>query len=744
MLTLGRWKYQSAIVFLLFLMPAFGAPPKAGTAVHSANLIVYVSDEGEITKILTADHRLVRMVRGKTVLEGCVAQGSVAKTSLADGGVEFRRQMVQTSSSHSIQVTERFKPTATSVRWELELSPGGGPWATPILTRLHYPISSEVKFWTAWSDPEQQSKGWRDPLVAMPVRNLKLWYGAPPFRYEEPLLGFSPFRGNLISIPLATFLEPKKDAALSIVLSPRDTMLDLVLETSAAGDLTFSRLFHRLGGEQPVRFSLDLITHEADWRGALRWMSNEYPEYFNPTNPLADELAGTGAYSATETDFDAEKMRRMAFRTNWKASFDFPYMGMFLPPVSDTEVWNRYSDDPPAADPESKNAPNGRTSIRQMAEYSKRMRALGFYVLSYFNVTEFGALIRYPAPPRRYPREEDLWKDANDFLYARLKDAIVHVPKGIPPESRKLYAWRSIISGPGDPYYTWGQGIVLDCGEPAYADFLLMQARRHIEKIPEASGICIDRMDWLRLYNEDRDDGVSWFAGKPARSLLVSWNRLLAQLSPMMHDAGKVIFCNNHDKRIDVLQNTDGIFDEFTYAGAPLNLTAFLTVRKPALGWTSQERDLKPDPDAFFQKYLHLGVYPMAPFPGNDHSLLPSEWVDKQYLDYGALLDLMRGKKWVLAPHATEVIRGQAKVNLFEVPCGYVVPVTFGGERSRVRVILQGINPKSNTAQVFHPGTRQSTTVHFERAGAQLVMDVPLLRGCAMVRLQNAPQTPSQ
>jgi len=58
----------------------------------------------------------------------------------------------------------------------------------------------------------------------------------------------------------------------------------------------------------------------------------------------------------------------------------------------------------------------------------------------------------------------------------------------------------------------------------------------------------------------------------------------LAKLGPQMHDAGKVIFCNNHDKRIDVLRYTDGIFDEFTYAGAPLNLIAFLTVRKPALG----------------------------------------------------------------------------------------------------------------------------------------------------------------
>jgi hypothetical protein len=660
--------------------------------------------------------------------------------------------MVHTATNHKVQLTERFRPTATSVRWELELSPGGEPWTTRIETQLHYPVSSGVRFWTAWSDPERhetgksagmaQEKEWRDPLVAMPVKDLKLWYGATPFRYEEPLLGFIPSGGDLFAIPLATFLEPAKDAGFSVVLSPRDTLLDLGLESTAGGDLTFSRLHHRLGGPQPVQFSLDLITHEADWRGGLRWMTSEYPEYFNPTLALADELAGTGAYSATEKEFDAEKMRRMAFRTNWKASFDFPYPGMFLPPVGDTEVWNRYSDEPPAADPESESAPNGRTSIRQMAEYSRHMRAQGFYVLSYFNVSEFGALLRYPAPPRRYPREEDLWKDANDFLYARLQDAIIRVSKGVPPESLKFYKWRTTKSKPGDPYYTWGVGVVLDCGEPAYADFLLKQAQRHIEKVPESSGICIDRLDWLRLYNEDRDDGVSWYAGRPARSLRMSWKSLLTKLGPLMHDAGKVIFVNDHDKRVDVLQQADGIFDEFTYAGATLNLTAFLTVRKPALGWTAAESDLKPDADAFFQKYLYLGVYPMAPFLGNDHSLLPSEWVDKQYLDYGPLLDLMRGKKWVLAAHAAEVTPGQAKVNIFEVPGGYVVPVTFGGDRKEVTVTLRGLKPGITRAEAHQPGRAEALTVQVARQGNQLSMTVPLHRGCAMVRLRTTAEAP--
>jgi hypothetical protein len=739
-------KFSLVIFSLLFVPLASGTPSKGVTAVRSGPLTVYVSGSAEITEIQMSNHRLTRAVRGSTVLEGCTVQGPVARKDLPGGGVEFRRQLVQAATQHKIELTERFLPTATSVRWELELSPGSEPWTTPVETHLSYPVSSGVKFWTTWSDPDpvrrheeslkHQIWGWQDPLVAMPVRDLKLWYGAPRFSHEKLPAGFTR-DGGLFSVPLATFLEPQNDTGFSIMLSPRDTLLDMSMETTAAGDLTFSRLFHRLSGPQPVRFSLDLIVHEADWRGALRWATGAYPDYFNPANALADQLAGTGAYSLYEKDLDAGKMRGMAFRTNWKASFDFPYMGMFLPPVDDTRVWTRYAYDAPAGDPDGERAPNGRTSIRNMADYSHRMRAQDFYVLNYFNIWEFGAMIRYPAPARHYQLDSDLWRDANDFLYTRLKDAIVRVPSDIPPEILKLEE----KTKPGGPYYTWAEAIVLDCGEPAYADFLINQARRHIEKLPDSSGICIDRLDWLRVYNEERDDGVSWFDGRPSRAFVVSWDNLLARLGPLMHDAGKVIFCNTGgDKRIDVLRQADGLFDEST-AVSDLNIEAVLTVRKPAIAWTSNKSALKPDPDAFFQKYLHLGVYPMAPYPINDHSLTPNAEADKQYLDYGPLLDLMRGKKWVLAPHAVEVAGGGAKANIFQVPGGYVVPVTFGGGAPEAVLTIRGVNTQISTAEVFHPGSASGSPLRFARAGTRLSLTVPLQRGCAMVRLRSASGT---
>jgi hypothetical protein len=206
----------------------------------------------------------------------------------------------------------------------------------------------------------------------------------------------------------------------------------------------------------------------------------------------------------------------------------------------------------------------------------------------------------------------------------------------------------------------------------------------------------------------------------------------------MMHGSGQVIYVNNHDKRIDLLRQTDGFFDEFTYAGSPLNLTALLGVRRPVLGWTSEEKNLRPDPDAFFQRYLHLGVFPMAPFPANDHSLRPSAWVDRQYLDYGPLLGLMKGKKWVLQPHCIEADGQDAKVNLFEVPGGWVVPVTFGPPNGVVTVILRNVYGMTGglKASAVYPGDETMVPVVLTTNGDVVRMVVGTRRGCALVKIE--------
>lgn len=665
------------------------------------DICVQLSPDGQITGIRLGKEATVRAVIGGTAIGGCRAKGKVSRHEFEQGGIEFKRHFVQEGSRSRCTLVERFTPSDDSIRWEIEIQGEREPWSAAIETRLIWDKPQTATVWTAWGDSRpKKSPAWCDPLLPTPFANLELVYGAR--RYSDP---------KAISIPLVTVLDEAKDTALSLALSPEDLILDMKLNVTERGQFVFSRTNHRISAERPVGFAMDLVAHPADWRGGLGWMVRRYPAFFEPSNPAAHGMAGCGAYSSSNAEnMDAETLMRMAFRINWKASFDFPYMGMFVPPVkSDDEEWTDFK--------------NQQTSIARMREYSRRMRAMGFHTLNYFNVTEFGAHFQYPPPPRKAKHDEDLWKDAQDFLYYALGEAI-------------------LPGREGKPIGSWEGCVAMDPGEPVYQNFLIDQVERHIAVFPESSGICIDRMDWLTFYNSRRDDGVSWVDGKPARSLVTSWHEIMSKIGPMMHDTGKVIFCNPHYRRVDLLRHVDGVYDEFGQMPHSLNLCALLCVQKPVLAWTILTDDLRDTPDAYFQRHLHLGVYLTAPVPGNDHTILPDGRIEQFYLDYGPMLDALRGKRWVLTPHVVEVPGNEAKANLFSVPGGYVVPVTFGGNLSEANVVLRGLPKLSGQSsfriEALHPGRSDWVPVVSVDKGDALILRVPLRRGCAMVRLAYA------
>jgi hypothetical protein len=86
-------------------------------------------------------------------------------------------------------------------------------------------------------------------------------------------------------------------------------------------------------------------------------------------------------------------------------------------------------------------------------------------------------------------------------------------------------------------------------------------------------------------------------------------------------------------------------------------------------------------------------------------------------------------------PHCVEVAADAAKINLFEVPGGYAMPVTFAGQARSVEVVLRGLPGFSDRTRIeaLHPGVKNPTRLTFSRDGATVVLTVPLYRGCAMV-----------
>lgn len=682
--------------------------PTAKHSVRAPGIVLKLSERGEFCAVILGKSYYTLM--GRTRLRGCVEGKSVKVRKLAKGGMEFVRSLTRGDSADRCLLIERFTPTRSSIRYELEIQGQGDPWSVPIITGLRWPATKAARFWTAWSDPEISGIGWNDPLVVLPFAVKTVWIGAPPG-------GGYYAGGDTAPIPIASILIPGSDTGLSVVLSPEDVHLETALTTSKDGSISLTRINRRISSAQPIKLTADIVPHKADWRAGLGWMARRYPAFFNPPCAAAHDIAGCGAYSSHEGELDTNRFKKMAFRVNWKASFDFPYIGMFLPPVaSDTEKWRRFDAD------SGGNLIPGKyteTSLAQMRDYSRRMRQAGFHVLSYFNVTEIGTGMFGPRGPELKPDDPYLWRDPQQFVEHKLKDAVM-------------------INQDGRQLGSWGGAIIMDCGVKSYQDFLVDQAKRHIEKIPDASGICIDRLDWLRYYSRNGDDGISW-RGLPVRAITESWKSTMDRIGPLMHRNGKAIFVNAILGRLDLMKEIDGVYHEFGQHGPCLNSTAFLCVRKPAISWTPHESTVLGEPDTYFQRHLYLGVYPTAPFPGNDHTILPSEAVDKWYLDYGPLLDWMRGKRWVLEPHAIRV-EGGARANLFEVPGAYVAPVVFGGKAESARVTITKPSalkkwPAVPAIRALYPGSDTPVALTGTVKGDQLHLIVPLKRGCAMVRI---------
>lgn len=679
---------------------------------------------------------------GQTRIGGCRVTGEISVAKVG-GGYAFTRTVADAQGRRAA-VTDRYTPDGDGIRWDVEITSPDAFWTAPIITRLGFARPEDKLIWTAWGSPDfsgiqlspeltalvqagRASVGgsWSDPLVPVGFLTRRWHYGN--------VAQACPVGSDYIALPLCSVLAPGTDTGLSLVLAPDDVLLNLDLAVSAGGQLQFTRTKHRLGGGRRVSFTMHLVPHEASWRGGLRFLTARHPPFFEAPNPRAHRIAGCGAYSICETPIEVEKFKRMAFGFNWKLSDDFPYMGMFLPPItSPEEQWQRSGAEPcpPGKGP--------RTSARQMNDYARYMRTNGFSVLSYFNVTEFGKQVnpRLADLPPGKADDPELWKDSSAYLKAKLPKAWLRIAGG---DATQWGATALPDGRKGLMSNCYGAAIV-DPGDPDYLAHLLEQAARHITWLPDTDGICIDRLDWLRFYNSTADDGVSWNDGQPfgvaqggpARSLYRSFADLMAKMGPLLHQADKVVFANLMTMRLELGRELDGIYTEFGDNGNALNASALLGTRKPVVAWTYNGTLRSPNPDAFMQRHLHLGCFPTAPYPYNNHCITPEPAADQLYMDYGPLLNALRGKKWVLAPHA--VTCPTAKVNLFETPAGYALPVTFGGTNRTAEVVVRNVPGLAALhAVALHPGQPEPVAVDRTAANDRLTLRVPLARGCAMV-----------
>ena len=595
-----------------------------------------------------------------------VRDNDMTVVKLPDGGVSFSRQ-IRLGNNTAI-VAETFSPEPNAIGWSLTIN-GTTPdlWSPSILVNLTT-VSAPSSLWLPWSAPQcspnaidsAQCQGLLSPMQSLPSNFVdaesSYHYGCAGAK--QPLLGQHISQGSkCVSVPLAAMLDNASDTAFSLSVAPTPNLIQVTGLSMTLSPVTMAVGFgpgYRVSSSTRVlNLKFHITGSQACTRAVLQKYVARHDEYFSPPNTNVHYRAsGMGSYAATQGPVDQvvdgmdlnQTIARTGYAVNWDATFWWPYIMMIAPTISTasnyTDLWGSFYD--------KQSGYNNRLStvhvhasyaIRQ-AYYNKWRQDANVTVLGYFNGWELGQNMA-DYPPTNCPPPSDLWRSAPCFIHAHLDAALCTNAEG----------HRDVGHGARG----WDGDTMLDPAHPSYASFLQRMVQNHLDMEPSFMGLASDGI--RACTNYAGDDGVSC-GGPTCRPLsdgFTAWASLMDTIGPMLHDRDLLFSCNTiNGPRIHLMRHADLFITEQTaseYALASLN--AFLGLRKPGVMWTTSLTD---KPDRFFQRLLHLGLFPMLPMPDADHSIRNgSMTVHQLYLDYGECFKMLKGREWVLRPHAIEL-----------------------------------------------------------------------------------------
>ena len=219
------------------------------------------------------------------------------------------------------------------------------------------------------------------------------------------------------------------------------------------------------------------------------------------------------------------------------------------------------------------------------------------------------------------------------------------------------------------------------------------------------------------------------------------------------------------------MRNFDGSFSE----GSNTNAMGLLGLTSTSILWVypsgPQVRDTRGDPivtvrspsadpfpdddahdqasvDAWFQRHVRMNVFPMAPFPDNDHAIEPSASFDADYLRYGPLFNAIKGTSWLLEAVPISLVPSPTAVgmqtNAFVAAnmTTFLYPIVLAHPNATVvEVEINVPSVLSDTARwsVLHPSAGAVWQPIHASAGSnakKVTITVPLVSGCALLRAE--------
>ncbi len=513
-----------------------------------------------------------------------------------------------------LAVSSSWSSSRFGLVWDLSFK-GSGPRIGHEVT-IDFPLLSPgLRIFTPSNDPEFQ--------VSVRPTYRPVAYGSNGWT-----------SGAAYVLPFITLQDPKIDQALTVALPPNVNIPHLQFELIGGRilRLTFGHRGMGEGKASPLR--LLFYSHAADYRGALKAYSGEFPEYFEPPMPRGPS-EGVFWYHHIQDHPDYAEMARQHVRYMW-SSFWFRYLGDYMPdgpewaPYTYARWWKL----------------GQKISDEKINAFIAEMRQQGIGIFAYFNVTEYGGAGGVDGSAEA----------ATHLLQTKFADSLVKNVQG-----REILSWED--ARPINPRQDG----------PIWPE-LQRQCERHFARLPEFEGFIIDRLDWASQYDYGHDDGFTTIGERAIENLAQPVAAAVQSICRMAHAEHKRVFVNQF-YRVEVLRDVDGYCHENDYVPA----LAYLSPYRPASAWEMRE-DYQGDLLEFEKQMklrLRCAVFPQMiahDFPISQQKPNPHA-ADLLEL-YAPLFETLIGKRQVLLPHCVAAT-GDNDVNLFLNGAGaYVAPLT--------------------------------------------------------------------
>jgi len=530
--------------------------------------------------------------------------------------VDFKAQPPRKLSEHEITWVEQSKSRRVQLEYSLRA-------ADVIVCRVRIVQKGSKPLTLRW---QQQIEGFpAGGMLFAPGPQ-----GLYPLARQDVNVGYRD-GAEQVSIPMATWFQAKADLGLTIAAHIAMPTAGFRVQTERdQGRITLSRRIPNIEPGQAWTVGHYFVRHAGDWRPALGWVRQKFPQFFMLRDPRQASTHGCFTYSHEADEKLCDEFAREGLR-NLEIHFTYSHLGKYFP---DEQPWIKAIDDKwsvvkkttdPAAPKEDASYEEIKRYMSRVVEsrgnwesirtFIRRLKARGIHSYLYFQPTES-------------------WEF---FANTHFKDCILR-------------------NAAGQPFLTWYDHVVMDCRpESAWGQYLCRQLEQVFDVLPEVDGIFMDQSA------QDRSD--------------YSVCRITDKLARIAEARGKLLYWNG-PYQVELIEHAVGMLAE----GGSLQgeMIKYLTIgNKVCCGMGTSERQ--------YQRNLVNGLWPSA--PSNIHEQasrynddpvtfqqLPKE-LQNLHHRYMYLYELYPGKTWYLGAHALDVPEG-IQANIFQRPNGdYLVPL---------------------------------------------------------------------